>query len=57
MSSEDISVHNAAGNSTSINYDGIVIDSGGDAVNEYHLSLNPNNISSRSNGSSHSLQF
>lgn len=57
MSSQDISVHNAAGNRTSIDYDGIVIDSGGDYTNSYHLSLSPSNISSRSNDSSHSLHF
>lgn len=57
MSSNDISVHNAAGNSTSINYDGIVIDSGGDSSTDYHLSLSPSDISSRSNGSDHLLQF
>lgn len=57
MSSQDISVHNAAGNRTSIDYYGIVIDSGGDATNDYHLQLSPSNISSRSNDSSHSLHF
>lgn len=53
MSSESISVHNSAGNRTSIDYSGIVIDSGGDASNDCHLSLSPSNISSRSNGHSH----
>ncbi len=57
MSDQLISVRNAAGNSTSIDYDGIVIDEGGDASNEYHLSLSPSNISSRSNSASHSLSF
>lgn len=57
MSSQNISVHNASGSSTSIDCNGIVIDEGGDASNEYHLSLSPNNISSRSNSSSHSLSF
>lgn len=57
MSSQDISVHNSAGNNTHIDFDGITIDQGGDASNEYHLSLTPGNIASRSNGSSHSLYF
>lgn len=57
MSSSAISVHNSAGNSTHIDFDGITIDQGGDASNEYHLSLTPGNIASRSNGSSHSLYF
>ena len=57
MSSQNISVHSAAGNSTHIDFDGITIDQGGDASNEYHLSLTPGNIASRSNDSSHSLYF
>lgn len=57
MDSQSISVHNAAGNSTRIDYDGIVVSDGGDASNKYHLSLAPDNISSRSNSSSHSLSF
>lgn len=57
MSSENISVHNASGNRTSIDYDGIVIYDGGDASNEYHLSLTPSSVSSRSNSSSHSVGF
>lgn len=57
MSSQDISVHNSAGNSTHIDFDGITIDQGGDASNEYHLSLTHGNIASRSNDSSHSLYF
>lgn len=57
MNSQFISVYNASGNSTRIDFDGIVVSDGGDASNEYHLSLSPSNISSRSNSSSHSLQF
>lgn len=57
MSSQAISVHGAAGNNTYIDYEGITIDQGGDASNEYHLSLTPNYITSRSNSSSHSLYF
>lgn len=57
MSSQSISVHNASGNNTSIDYDGIVISEGGDASNEYSLSLAPDNIRSYSNSSSHSLHF
>lgn len=57
MSSQYISVNNSAGNSTHIDFDGITIDQGGDASNRYYLSLSPDNIVSRSNGSSHSLHF
>lgn len=57
MSSQSISVHNAAGNSTRIDYDGIVVSDGGDASNKYSLSLTPDNIISYSNSSSHSLSF
>lgn len=57
MSSEIISVHNSSGNKTSIDYDGIVIDDGGDASNSYYLSLTPSSVSSCSNSSSHSVEF
>ena len=57
MGSQGISVHNSSGKSTSIDFGEITIDQGGDASNEYHLSLTPDNIASRSNSSSHSLYF
>lgn len=57
MSSQTISLHNSGGFSATIDAEGINISDGGDASNEYNLSLSPNMISSRDNGSSHSLEF
>ena len=57
MDSQAISVHNASGKSVTIGMEGINITDGGDASNQYYLSLTPDNISSRSNSSSHSLYF
>lgn len=57
MSAQFLSVRNASGSNVRISSEGIVIDSGGDAPNEYHLSLSPDNISSRSNSTSNSLSF
>lgn len=57
MDSQAISVHNDSGESVTIGMEGINITDGGDASNQYHLSLTPDNISSRSNSSSHSLYF
>ena len=57
MSSQTISLHNAGGSSATIDMDGINISDGGDASNEYNLQLSPSMISSRSNSSSHSLEF
>lgn len=57
MDSQAISVHNASGESVTIGMESINIADGGDASNQYNLSLTPNNISSRSNSSSHSLCF
>lgn len=57
MDSQAISVHNASGKSVTIGMDGINIADGGDASNQYHLSLTCDNISSRSNDSSRSLYF
>lgn len=57
MDSQAISVHNASGKSVTIGMEGINITDGGDASNQYHLSLTSDNISSRSNSSSHSLYF
>lgn len=57
MDSQAISVHNASGKSVTIGMESINITDGGDGSNQYHLSLTPNNISSRSNSSSHSLYF
>lgn len=57
MSAQYISVENASGRNVRIDSEEINIDSGGDASNDYHLSLSPNNISSRSNSTSNSLSF
>lgn len=57
ISSQEISLHNAGGSSTTIDMEGININEGGNASNEHNLQLSPSSISSRSNSSSHSLQF
>lgn len=57
MGNSYISLVNSSGSNTRIDCDGIVVSSGGDASNSYHLSLCPNVISSCSNSSSHSLSF
>ena len=57
MSSQTISLHNAGGESTTIDVDGINISSGGAASNEYNLQLYSNRIESRDNSSSRLLHF
>lgn len=57
IGSQYISVNSATGGNTTINMEGINIDGGGNASNDYNLQLSPNSISSRSNSSSHFLQF
>lgn len=57
IDSQYISVNSATGRNTTIGMEGININEGGNASNEYNLQLSPSSISSHSNGSGHFLQF
>lgn len=57
IDSQYISVNSATGRNTTIGMEGININEGGNASNEYNLQLSPSSISSHSNGSGHLLQF